>query len=193
MKEQYYFTCNCGFCINDPVQLEPALLCLNCSKPVPINSKPASHCDNICVHCRTPISAGQQEKYRKWRENAEHVLSSKVENKQVFDCFEEGVKLLKKTDFTLYKLAEETRTRALDSLNMEILVQSITIRLPIQRTFHHKHSLPMLNPLALLFKSLLALGRKEEAMKVFPEVMRIVRLNYGDNHNLYKYMMSHVN
>ena len=42
----------------------------------------------------------------------------------------------------------------------------------------------------MLFKGLLAVGRLDEAKQIFPELIRLVRLNYGEHHNLYKYMVA---
>ena len=202
LKEQYYFTCGCEFCQTDPIRPDLALLCPNCSArastpqpstPSSTSTKPDADRDTWCVGCHGPLSTGQIETARRWRYRTEALLQQDEgggDSQEVFASFEEGTKLMEKSDLTLYNIAEETCIRAIRVQNMDFLVQSVIIQLHLQRIFYHKHSLTILNSLGMLFKGLLAVGRLDEAKQIFPELIRLVRLNYGEHHNLYKYMMA---
>ena len=75
---------------------------------------------------------------------------------------------------------------------MDMYVLATKTLLVSQRIFHPANSIILWSSLALLSKALFSLEKIEEGRKVFAEALDILKLTYGEEHFLHKYMLSFV-
>lgn len=92
----------------------------------------------------------------------------------------------------MIKIAEETQKRSLATGDMDQYVMATQTLLVAHRLFYPPNSIILWNSLALLSKALFSLEKIEEGRKVFGEALNILKLTYGEEHFLHKYMLSYV-
>ena len=185
LQEQYYFKCECVYCLPDNPRVEPSLLCPNCDTSVLLTSE-------TCDKCNLTLTLDRIKDYYTWSDEAQQRLSQNSPDSDIFQMFVSGVKLCGVNDNVMLKVSEETWKRALILGDMDLCVEGLKQMLPLQRLYYPENSILLWNSLALLYKALFSLEKVEEGRSFFAEAISILKLTYGEKHNLYKYMLSYV-
>lgn len=186
LKEQFYFTCNCRFCVDDCPSLAPTLSCSGCSALVVIS-------DPTCQQCHVSLSESRLKDYFSWSDRTETLLSQEnCPTSDILSAFKSGLSICSETDNLMIKIAEETQKRSLATGDMDQYVMATQTLLVAHRLFYPPNSIILWNSLALLSKALFSLEKIEEGRKVFGEALNILKFTYGEEHFLHKYMLSYV-
>lgn len=183
LSEQFYFTCQCEYCQADVPSTAPTLSCSRCGSSVPLTRVP-------CAKCGTPLSETAVEQYETWSTRVQSQLKDKASDESLFESFEKGLSVCTGKSLQMVLLCNEIITKALSKGDLERCVQALNIIVPYTKDYYHRNSLVFWNDVTELSKALFCLGRVEEGRKHFSEAISIVRLTHGEDHILYKYMMS---
>jgi len=185
LQDQYYFTCNCEYCLNDYPQLQPKLSCPHCYELVPLS-------DIECGKCESFLPEELLDSYRCWREDAVDLMETQVENTDLFACYQTGLDLCKNPDFLMLKLSNLVFSRALAASDVSLVVKCLSYILPTEQQYYHKRSLALANTLSILSKGLFSLGKSDRARELFKGAESTVRLYYGERSPHHQYLRSFV-
>ena len=185
LQDQYYFKCECSYCSADTPRIEPSLLCPNCDTTILLSSE-------TCDKCRITLTLDRIKDYYSWSDQAQQLLAQNAPDSEIFEVFLSGARLCGTNDSVMLKVSEETWKRALNLGDMDLCVEGLKQMLPLQRLYYPENSILLWNSLALLSKAFFSLERVEEGRTYFAEALSILKLSYGEEHNLHKYMLSYV-